>query len=412
MNADRIILHSDCNAFYASCEELLDASLKDVPMAVAGDPEKKHGIILAKNEKAKKYGIVTAETVQSAFRKCPHLVTVAPHHGFYMQISKRINEIYLQYTDLVEPFSIDESYLDVTGSIGLFGKSPQQLADEIRHRVKAEIGVSVSIGVSFCKVFAKMGSEYKKPDATTCITRENVQTILYPQPVENFMFIGAATAARLKKAGVYTIGDLAHTQVQTLVQLFGKQGASLHRAVNGEDNEPVRSYFEKREVKSIGNSMTFYRDLRQLSEIKSALSALSASVAVRLRDENKKCLCVQIQIRDNEFRTISRQKTLHQPTWLQREITDVALHLLTENWSIGKPIRLLGVTAAELYDADESFHQVSFFAEEQNNDRQEKIEDTMAVLRKKYGRQVVSFGHSAHGDLGLDELENGRRKKD
>lgn len=412
MQRDRIILHSDCNAFYASCEELIDPTLKNVPMAVAGDPEKKHGIILAKNEKAKKYGIVTAETVQSAFRKCPNLVTVAPHHDDYLRISKEINKIYLEYTDLVEPFSIDESYLDITGTIALFGKSPKDLADEIRCRIQKEIGITVSIGVSFCKVFAKMGSEYKKPDATTCITRENLTEILYPQPVENFLYIGAATASKLKKAGIYTVGDLAHTQAHLLVQLFGKQGMSLWNAVNGNDSEAVRSYFEKRNVKSIGNSMTFYRDLKHLSEIKSAVSALAASVAVRLRDENKKCTCVQIQIRDSDFKTISRQKTLSQATWLQREITEVAMQLLCDNWSIGKPIRLLGVTAAELFDADEAFHQVTLFAEEKYNDRQEKIEDTMDALRKKYGRQVVSFGHSTHGDLGFEAIENRHRKKD
>lgn len=380
-------------------------------MAVAGDPEKKHGIILAKNEKAKQYGIVTAETVQSAFRKCPGLVTVPPHHAEYLRMSKRINEIYLDYTDLVEPFSIDESYLDVTGSVALFGLSPRELADTIRNRVRRETGISVSVGVSFCKPFAKMGSEYKKPNATTCITHENVGQILYVQPVENFMFVGAATAQKLKKAGIYTIGDLAADDIRHLTLLLGKQGASLWRAANGLDEEPVRSYYEKRQVKSVGHSMTFYRDLTKLSEIKSAVAALSEAVCVRLREENKKCNCVQIQIRDREFVTISRQKTLQQPTWLQRELTDVALRLLTENWSIGKPIRLLGVTAAELTDADESFCQQSLFAAQVNAERQEKIEDTMAALRKKYGRQVVSFGHSVHADLGFDGIDTDKQRK-
>ena len=412
MGMKRVIFHSDCNSFFASCEELLNPSLRDVPMAVAGDPEKKHGIILAKNEKAKKYGIVTAETVQSAFRKCPSLVTVPPHHDFYLQISKKINQIYLDYTDLVEPFSIDESYLDVTGSLSLFGKSPDELADAIRLRIQAEIGVTVSIGVSFCKVFAKMGSDYKKPNATTCITQDNIDCILYSQPIENFLFVGRATAEKLKKAGIYSIGDLARSSVSQLTHLLGKQGLSLWQAANGQDSEPVRSFFEKREVKSVGNSMTFYRDLTKLTEIKSALSALSASVAVRLRDENKKCTCVQVQIRDSEFKTISRQKTLMQPTWLQRDITEIATQLVLSNWSIGKPIRLLGVTGAELLDADEAFLQGSLFGEAEKSERQEKIEDAMSHLRKKYGKAVVSFGHSTHSDLGFEGLENGKRKKD
>ncbi|MBE6811418.1 MAG: DNA polymerase IV [Ruminococcaceae bacterium] len=412
MSSTRVIFHSDCNAFFASCEERMNPSLRDVPMAVAGDPEKKHGIILAKNEKAKKYGIVTAETVYSAFRKCPSLVTVPPHHEEYMRISKKINEIYLDYTDLVEPFSIDESYLDVTGSLALFGMPAEQLADTIRLRIQKEIGVTVSIGVSFCKVFAKMGSEYKKPNATTCITADNIDEILYGQPVGNFLFVGASTADKLKKAGIYTIGDLAKASPMQLSHLLGKQGLSLWQAANGQDEDPVRSYFEKREVKSVGNSMTFSRDLTALSEIKSALSALSASVAVRLREENKKCTCVQVQIRDHDFKTISRRKTLMQPTWLQREITDVAVELVLANWSIGKPIRLLGVTAAELFNADEAYLQGSLFGEAERSERQEKIEDTMSVLRKKYGKAVVSFGHSTHEDLGLSDFNEGRKKRD
>ncbi len=412
MGTQRVILHSDCNAFFASCEEMMNPSLRDVPMAVAGDPEKKHGIILAKNEKAKKYGIVTAETVYSALRKCPSLVTVPPHHGEYMRISKKINEIYLDYTDLVEPFSIDESYLDVTGSLALFNKTPEELADTIRLRIQEEIGVTVSIGVSFCKVFAKMGSEYKKPNATTCITRDNIDKILYSQPVGNFLFVGASTAGKLKKAGIYTIGDLARSSPMQLSHLLGKQGLSLWQAANGQDEDPVRSYFEKREVKSVGNSMTFSRDLTALSEIKSALSALSASVAVRLREENKKCTCVQVQIRDHDFKTISRQKTLMQPTWLQREITEVATELVTANWSIGKPIRLLGVTGAELLDADTAFLQGSLFGEVEKSEKQEKIEDAMSALRKKYGKAVVSFGHTTHSDLGLSDFDEGRKKRD
>ena len=412
MAKERVILHSDCNSFFASCEELLDPSLRDVPMAVAGDPQKKHGIILAKNERAKKYGIVTAETVQSAFRKCPSLVTVPPHHDYYEQISKRINEIYLEYTDLVEPFSIDESYLDVTGSLNLFGMTAEQLADAIRLRVHKEIGVTVSVGVSFCKCFAKMGSDYKKPNATTCITHENIDNILYAQPVENFLFVGQATAAKLKKSGIYTIGDLARASDRQLVRLLGKQGMHLWLSANGLDADPVRSFYEKREVKSIGNSMTFYRDLTNLSEIKSALSALSDSVSVRLRNENKKCTCVQVQIRDSAFQTISRQKTLMQPTWLQKDITQTAGELVLANWSIGRPIRLLGVTAAELLDADTAYSQESLFGDEQAEKRQEKIESAMAHLRQKYGKQVVSFGHSTHTDLGFAEQSKKRKLSD
>ena len=211
---DRAILHCDCNGFFASVETLLDPSLANVPMVVTGDPESRHGIILAKNEKAKKYGIRTAETIWQAKQKCPGLVCVLPHHEMYGQISKRVNEIYLDYTDLVDPFGIDESFLDVTGSLRLFGKTPKELADDVRERVKREIGITISVGVSFCRVFAKLGSDYKKPDATTVIDRSNYREIAYPLPVSDLLFAGRRSTEALAKMGILTIGDLARADTR------------------------------------------------------------------------------------------------------------------------------------------------------------------------------------------------------
>ena len=221
---DRVIFHCDCNGFYASVEELLRPELKTVPMAVAGNPESRHGIILAKNELAKRYKIQTAEAIWSAKRKCPELVCVPAHHGKYQDISKQVNAIYLQYTDLVDRFGIDESFLDVTGSLRYFGKSPKELADGIRGRVRQEIGITISVGVSFCKVIAKLGSDYKKPDATTVIFREDMARVVHPLPVSALLYAGKRSTETLKNMGITTIGQLAHSDRCEIGTALGKAG--------------------------------------------------------------------------------------------------------------------------------------------------------------------------------------------
>lgn len=234
---DRIILHADCNSYYASVESIDHPEYKLVPMAVCGDPELRHGIILAKNELAKAYHIETAETIYSARKKCPNLLLVPAHHEKYRTVCERINAIYESYTDLVERFSIDESFLDVTGSRHLFGTG-QQIADELRGRIREEIGVTISVGVSFNKTFAKMGSDYKKPDATTVISRENYAELLWPMPIKELLFVGKSGAAYLREHGILTIGDLAEADPKSLTFL-GKTGLSLQRAARGEDLSPV-----------------------------------------------------------------------------------------------------------------------------------------------------------------------------
>ena len=206
---DRIILHCDCNNFFASVEETLRPELREVPMAVAGDPESRHGIIVAKNQKAKAFGVQTAETIFQAKKKCPDLVCVPSHHSLYHEFYEKINAIYLEYTDLVEPFSIDESYLDVTNSIHLFKMTPKELADHLRKRIKEELDITISVGVSFCKVFAKLGSDYKKPNATTVIMREDIPRIVYPLPVSSLIFVGKKSVEVLDSYHIRTCGDLA-----------------------------------------------------------------------------------------------------------------------------------------------------------------------------------------------------------
>lgn len=399
---DRIIFHCDCNSFFASCEELLDPTLKDVPMAVTGDPESRHGIILAKNLKAKKYGINTAEPIIQALRKCPKLVCVLSHHDFYREICEKINNIYLEYTDLVEKASIDESYLDVTNTLHLFGNDAKSLADGIRERIKNEIGITISVGVSFCKTVAKFGSDYKKPDATTVITRENMGDIFHKADISELFLAGKKTTEKMRSLGINTIGELAAYDKEKLGEIFGKLGFSLWDNANGNDNSPVASFYDKQEVKSIGNSMTFKRDLKGFDEIKSGIAFLSDSVACRLRKEKKKCTVVQVAIKDTDFRTMQRQLTLKRATDLQREIAEVSMSLIKGNWSATQPVRLLSVTASGLINEDEDFGQLNLFDSLDNtHEKQEKIENTLDDIRKKFGSSAIKFGYFKNDETGI-----------
>ena len=401
---ERVILHCDCNSFFASVETLDHPEWANVPMAVTGDPESRHGIILAKNELAKKHGVQTAETIWSAKQKCPQLLCVPSHHRKYSEISKKINRIYLDYTDLVEPFSVDESYLDVTGSLALFGLSPRALADTIRERVKREIGITISVGVSFCKVFAKLGSDYKKPDATTVFDRAAVESIVYALPVGDMMFVGKRTAQQLSHMGITTIGALARTDEQTLRRALGELGGTIWKYAAGLDDEPVHSYYDKREVKSIGNGTTFRRDLLTLEEAHAGIVMLCDEVVWRLRNENKKCTVVQLTIRDSEFHTIQRQKKLETPTWLQGDIIATALELIRANWKNGLRIRMLTVTVSGLVAPDLVAEQLTLFDEpkdSERNERQEKLEAALINIRKKKGINSIYRGMYDERELGV-----------
>ena len=391
---DRVIFHCDCNGFFASVEELLRPELKTVPMAVAGDPESRHGIILAKNELAKRYRIQTAETIWSAKKKCPQLVCVPAHHDKYHEISQQVNAIYLQYTDLVDRFGIDESFLDVTGSLRYFGKSPRALADEIRARVRQEIGITISVGVSFCKVIAKLGSDYKKPDATTVIERKDLPSIVYPLPVSALLYAGKRTTEALGKLGIRTIGDLAAADRYAIGKALGKGGDQLWRYANGLDNEPVASFYAPREIKSVGNSMTFRQDIQGPNEIKAGVRLLADSVSARLRADGLKCRTVQVQIKDPSFKVIQRQLQLPRPTYLFREISQAAFSLIQANWSMSAPIRLLAVTGSDLTPADAPEEQLELFStpDSHAHEKLERLEDAMAAIREKYGKSSIGYG--------------------
>ena len=379
------------NGFFASVELLDHPEYKNVPMAVCGDPESRHGIILAKNEHAKKYGIVTAETLWQARKKCPGLVTVPPHHAKYKEYSIKINEIYQQYTDLVEPFSIDESWLDVTGSLGLF-ESGRKIADEIRERVKSELGLTLSAGVSFNKIFAKMGSEYKKPDATTVISRDNYKELLWPMPVSEMFFCGKKTSAKLMKSGIKTIGDLANADRVFLNALLGKQGDTLYIYANGLDESPVAHYTDIRREKSVGHGTTFSRNLTTLQEIEAECISLSDGVATRLRKHSMKASGVKVDIKDDKLHVISRQQQLNSPTNLASDIYHCAVDIIRKNWKIGDPIRLITITAINLTDENEASQISLFDLTDDSKKKNEDLERAMDEIRQKFGKSSIQFG--------------------
>ena len=394
--AERVILHCDLNCFFASVELLRYPALRDVPVAVCGDPESRHGIVLAKNEAAKQLGVKTAETIWQARQKAPHLITLPPHHGLYREYSRKVNAIYGQYTDLVEPFGIDESWLDITGSMHLFGGDGKSIADQLRERLREELGLTISVGVSFNKIFAKLGSDYKKPDATTVIDRGNWQAIVWPLPVGDLLGVGHSTQKLLRQYGVETIGQLAAFPRQTLETLLGKHGTQLHDYANGLENSPVRPQHEAEPVKSVGNGTTFPRNLTRWEEVRSGLAVLSDSVAGRLRRQGLYCGGVALTIRNAQFRQFSRQMRLDTPTHLQKDIYHTALALARQSWHAPDPIRALTVTALYLTDSADSFQQLDLLdgAAAQREEKQERLEQAMDAIRGKYGKGAISFGNT------------------
>lgn len=408
MNKDRVILHCDCNSFFASVETALDPTLAGVPMAVAGSVEDRHGIILAKNELAKKFGIVTAETVFSAKRKCKDLVLVSPHYESYVKYSEKANAIYARYTDMIEPFGIDESWLDVTAS-SLFGTG-EQIAEKIRSEIKDELGITVSIGVSFNKVFAKLGSDYKKPDAITIINRGNYRDFVYPMPVSNLLFVGKKTAAELGRMGIHTIGELAAASRELLALKLGKAGEQISKYARGEDDSPVLAE-ESDKSKSIGNGFTFKHDLVGREDCMTGIKFLSEEIGTKLRKRGLKCSTVQISIKDEYLRTIQRNAPQIPPTDISDEIASTAFDILCRVWSPEKPIRMITVTATNLVDAASLTEQFDIFGNPDDEKREKNGKREIAVddIREKFGSRSIMRASVIGSDIGL--VSKNKRKK-
>ena len=385
---DRCVLHIDMNNFFATVECRGRDDLVGKPVAVGGDAEARHGIILAKNYEAKAYGIRTGESILEARKKCPKLVILPPHYDEYVKISRAARRIYSDYTDLIESFGIDECWIDVTDSEYLFGGG-ERIADEIRARIKRELDVTVSVGVSFNKVFAKLGSDLKKPDATTVISRENFKSTVWRLPAEELLFVGRATKRRLNTLGIYTIGDLANADGALLSRFMGKNGIMLQNFALGRDNSPVLRNEAFYPIKSVGNSTTAPRDIKTEREAEIVFAVLCESVAVRLRAEGKKCTTVRISVRSSDLSWYSKQCRV-EATFSEREIYRAAVGLYRESFT-GGAVRSLGICGADL--CPERDEQISIFdGETVGRARLEVLERTTDTIRSRFGKYAIRRG--------------------
>ncbi|HCM24727.1 MAG TPA: DNA polymerase IV [Ruminococcaceae bacterium] len=384
---DRVILHSDCNSFYASVECLYHPEIRNKPVAVGDEPEHRHGIILTKNQIAKKYGIKTGEPLWKAKQRCPDLVIVPPNYPLYQHFSQMARKIYLEYTDRVEPFGIDESWLDVTGSTKLRGDG-EKIAKEINRRIREELGITVSVGVSWNKIFAKFGSDYKKPDAVTGITKDNFKEIVWPQPVEDLLYVGPATKKKLNGIGVHTIGGLAKTPQQYLHSRFGKWGDVLYDFSNGLDITPVAKYDSTRAVKSIGNSTTTIRDLKNSEDVKMILYVLAESVGRRIREQGFKGRELSVAVRDNQLCTVAKQCKFEKYTNISAEIAAKSFWLFRRFYTWNRPIRSIGISISD-FAHDDVPTQTDLFSDERGRIRLERLDGTVDILKRRFGNYCI-----------------------
>lgn len=384
---EHVILHSDMNNFYASVESLYNPAFREKPMAVAGDPDARHGIVLAKNYLAKQFGIQTGDPLWMAKQKCPDIVFSEPHYDKYIHFSQMAIEIYEEYTDQVESFGLDECWLDVTQVQELFG-SGKQIADNIRERIKFELGLTASVGVSYNKIFAKLGSDLKKPDATTVIGHD-FRNQIWHLPADMLLYVGRATYQKLTAHGIRTIGDLAQTDPAYLEQLLGKNGLMIWAFANGLDTLPVSRSGSRRIIKTIGNSTTAPRDLITDDDIKITLYILSESVAERLRKEQFYCRGVQIKIRDNQLLSYERQGRLQNSTCISHDIFQKAYELFLRN-KPENPVRSLGVRAIQLMTCE--YQQLSFLESAVKQQKLEDLERTVDQIRSRFGHFSIQRG--------------------
>ena len=392
----RTILHVDMNNFYASVECLYHPELRGKPVAVCGNPQLRHGIVLAKNTQAKVLGVQTGDPLWLARRKCPLLVCVPPNYDRYLRYSRLARDLYEEYTDRVEPFGLDECWLDLTGCLHLWGDG-QQVADLLRKRIRQELGITASVGVSYNKVFAKLGSDYQKPDATTCITPENFRSMVWPLPVQDLLYVGQATKHRLNRYGVSTIGDLAGLSPTLLEQAMGKNGRTLWRFANGMDRTPVAASGAAIPIKTVGNSTTAPRDLVEMDEIKITLYLLAESVSSRLRGYGMRCSTVCVYLRQSDLSICARQCRLSHPTCNAEDLFQTSFGLYLANCA-GIPLRSMGIRASDLSRGEEE--QLSLLPERVHQERTNVLEGAVEDVRRRFGYQSLQRGLMlTHRDL-------------
>lgn len=387
---NRTILHSDINCCYASIEHLYHPELAGKPIAVGGDPEARLGIVLTADYLAKKCGVKTGMALWQAKQVCPEINFISPRMDLYLRFSKMAHEIYGEYTDLQEAYGIDESWLDVTDSVSIKGDG-YKIAQEISNRMKSELGITVSIGVSFNKIYAKLGSDYKKPDAITTMYRDEFRDKAWGLPASDLLYVGRSTSAKLQRLGIRTIGDLARTDEKILHSQFGKMGDILWVFANGYDDSPVKYEDAHAPIKSIGNSTTTPRDLVNEQDVKIVLTILAESVAARLRENVFKCRVVEISVRDNELFSFTRQRKIDHAANVTREIAEEAFRLFQENYDWKKPIRSVGVRGADLVN-DNYWEQIDLFSSVEFREKQMKVDTAVDDIRRRFGFYSVQRG--------------------
>ncbi len=384
---ERTILHCDMNNFFASVECMLDPSLRDRPVAVCGSVQERHGIVLAKNELAKKCGVKTAEALWQAKNKCPDLVAVPPHYDEYVKMSRLAKQIYLRYTDLVEPFGMDECWLDISAGLRFIG-SGERIANELRSTMKEELGLTISVGVSFNKVFAKLGSDLKKPDAVTFIEKDNFRQKIWSLPASDLLGVGQTTAKKLEGWHIRTIGELARRPVDSLSRIFGKQGVQLWRYANGLDDAPVLSEAALPPAKSVGHGITTLADLTNNEEVWRVILELCQEIGHRLYTTEQKARGVSISIKDNALQCKMWQGQLKIATASPYLIAEKAFELFLSSYLWQRPIRAVSVTAIRLDDADVP-DQLDLFTPVENIKKREKLDKTIEEIRGMFGSHIL-----------------------
>ena len=391
---ERWIIHSDINHCYAQIEEMMYPELRNVPMAVGGHEEDRHGIILAKNDLAKKYHIKTGESLRDAFQKCPELLIVPPHYDDYLFYTEEVKRIYREYSDKVESFGLDEAWIDITGTEKLFHKTAMELAEEIQRRVFKELGLTVSMGLSFNKVFAKLGSDLDKKQGLAVITRDNFKDMVFPLPIADILYIGKATSSQLNERNIYTLGDLALSSKEYIKSFLGKNGEMVWLFANGYDTLSVNS--SQQVIKSVGNGITAKHDIHTIEEAKIVLSMLAESVAKRLRQSNKLGSVISIGMRYKDLQGLSRQKRVDTPTNIAQEILDTGMSLLRDNWNMAIPLRSLSISVSSLIEKGNYAYQMSLFhtANEEERNEQLHLEEVIQEIKERWGEKSIKYGNS------------------
>ena len=387
---ERTILHCDMNNFYASVECMLNPSLRGHPVAVGGDVENRHGIILAKNYEAKKFGIQTGEALWQAKQKCPKLIIVPPHYEEYLKYSRLAHSIYADYTDLIEPYGMDEVWMDVTGSTKAFG-SGEVIANTLRERIKYELGLTISVGVSFCKVFAKLGSDMKKPDAVTVIPKDSFRDVIWDLPASDMLGVGRSTEKFLSSYGIHTIGQLANAYPDLMQRKLGKNGMVLLAFANGEDRSKVAPQDYEPPMKSIGHGITTMQDLENNAEVWNIMLALTQDIGHKLRVYNKNAAGVAIYIRyivDKQIAGKQWQCQLPVRTHSAAIIAKEAYRLFERSYGWEYPIRSVTVRAINLCSQDLP-EQLQFFSDAATVERKEKLETAIEDIRRRFGKYSI-----------------------